>query len=302
MHHHPLAWMVLVVPLNATAAMISRTLQSARRPAEAALPWRIGLPLAKLAVFGLAVAVWGELGVEEVVVISILVVAALTIGQWLWVRRLGLVELVRAPAVRQAGSWLSASLPMMGSFLVALALNQSDLYFMEMLGDETEVGHYAAAATAAHLLLLVQTTVIGLVAPLAKSALERGATAARSTFWHAQRLMLSMAVPVTLLLAGAAAPLLSLFGAQYRSAHTVLVLLAAGGLAWAAAAVGSLWLQYQGRAGVVLGISIATLAADSALNLLLIPRYGMTGAAAGTAATLAAAAVAVGVALRRRAA
>jgi O-antigen/teichoic acid export membrane protein len=78
----------------------------------------------------------------------------------------------------------------------------------------------------------------------------------------------------------------------------VLVLLLAGNVAWAAAALSSLWLQYRGRAGVVLAISIATLIADSILNLLLIPRYGMTGAAAGTAATLSVAALAVVVAGR----
>jgi O-antigen/teichoic acid export membrane protein len=80
----------------------------------------------------------------------------------------------------------------------------------------------------------------------------------------------------------------------------VLVLLLAGNVAWAAAALSSLWLQYRGRAGVVLAISIASLVADSALNLLLIPRYGMTGAAASTAATLSAAALAVVVAGWRR--
>ena len=59
-------------------------------------------------------------------------------------------------------------------------------------------------------------------------------------------------------------------------------------------------LQYRGRAGAVLAISAATLLADSALNLMLIPRYGMEGAAGGTALTLTAAAAAV-IAVHRRA-
>ena len=299
-HHHPLAWVVLAVPLNAGAAMISRVLQSARRPAEAALPWRIGLPVLQLALFGLAVLLWGRLGVAEAVVIGVAAAAMITAGQWLWVRRLGLVEVVREPGFRQPSVWLGASVPMMGSFLVALALNQSDIYFLEMLGDEAEVGHYAAAATAAHLVLLVQTTVIGLVAPLAKVAIEGGPVTSRATFRRSQGLMLGLSLPVALLLGGAAGPILGLFGPAYRVGEEVLALLAAGGFAWAAAALASLWLQYQGRAGVVLGISLATLVADSGLNLLLIPRYGMVGAAAGTAVTMTLASLAVLVALRRR--
>jgi len=300
LHHHALAWAVLVVPLNAAAAMVSRTLQSARRPAAAVLPWRIALPLLQLALLALWVAAQGRVRVHEAVVIGALVTVVLTAVQWLWVRRLRLVELARATGFRQPGEWLGASLPMMGTFLVALALNQSDVYFLELLGDEVEVGKYAAAATAAHLVLLVQTTVIGLVAPIARQAIEGGGETSEATYRSSQRLMLGLAIPVALLLAAAAGPVLALFGPDYRAADAVMRFLVLGNLTWALAAISSLWLQYQGRARAVLVISLTTLAADSVLNLLLIPRYGMTGAAAGTAATLSAAALAA-IVVRHRA-
>jgi O-antigen/teichoic acid export membrane protein len=170
-----------------------------------------------------------------------------------------------------------------------------------MLGDEVEVGKYAAAATAAHLVLLVQTTVIGLVAPIAKRAIDQGGDEEKATYRRSQGLVVKLAIPVAVLLAVAADPVLALFGPQYRAAHTVLLLLTLGNLTWALAAVPSLWLQYRGRAHGVLAISIATLVVDSGLNLVLIPRYGMNGAAAGTAVTLSAAALAA-ILLRRRAA
>lgn len=298
-HHHPLAWVVLAVPLNAAGAMISRTLQSARRPSQAALPWRIGLPLLELALFGLVIATQGHLGVEEAVLIAIAAVAAIVGLQWVWVRRLRLVDLARDRGAREPRDWLGASLPMMGTFLVALALNQSDLYFLEALGDDAEVGHYAAASTAAHVLVLVQTTVVGLVAPLARPAIESGEASSRSTYRKGQSLMVGLLIPVAVVVALAGRPILALFGPEYVAAHSVLELLALGNLAWAVAALSSLWLQYEGRAGSVLAISIATLAVDSGLNLFLIPRYGMAGAAAGTAATLSAAAVAVMLVRRR---
>lgn len=299
--HHPLVWAAVVVPLNAAGAMVSRTLQSARQPVRAAVPWRVGLPVLQLTLLALVVGVRGSYSVEEAVAVLAVATASICALQWLWVRRLGLVELARAPEFREPRRWLGESLPMMGSFLVALALNQSDLYFLEALGDEAEVGHYAAAATAAHLVMLVQTTVINLVAPMARPAIESGEESSRATFRQAQSLMLRVSLPVAALLVGAGGPILSTFGPQYRVANTVLWLLVLGNLVWAAAAVPSLWMQYQGRAGVVLGISVATLAVDSGLNLILIPRYGMTGAAAGTAATLSAAALATILVRRRRA-
>lgn len=301
MDHHPMALIVLVLPLNAFAAMVSRTLQSARRPAQAALPWRIGLPVLELLLFAAVVGVRGTLSVEQAVALAIVAAATVTLGQWLWVRHLGLVEIAREPGFRQGHRWLRSSLPMMGSILVALALNQSDVYFLEALGEEAEVGHYAAAATAAHLLLLVQTTVIGLVAPLARTAIEGGDESSAATRRRAERLMLGLTLPIAAILAAASGPILTLFGPGYGAARPVLALLALGGFAWAAAAVPGLWLQYHGSPGAVLAISAATLAADSALNLLLIPRYGMTGAAAGTAATLTAAAAATLIVRRRTA-
>lgn len=291
-HHHPLAWVVIAIPINAAGAMISRTLQSARRPGQAALPWRIGLPLLQLAAFAVVVAVHGTLGLVEAVLIGVAATSVIALGQWLWVRRLGLIELARDVGFQQPRLWLGASLPMMGSFVVALTLNQSDLYFLEILGDEAQVGHYAAAETIADLLMLVQTAVVGLVAPIARPAIERGAAESRGAFRQAQTLMMSILIPLALVLATVAVPVLGMFGTQYRAAHAVLLMLIVGKFAWAAAALSSLWLQYQGRASAVLAISIGALVVDSILNLILIPRYGMAGAAAGTAVTLFAAAVA----------
>lgn len=305
-NHHPLVWVLVAIPLNAVAGMVSRTLQAARRPGQAALPWRIGLPLLKLGLLGVIYRVRGELGLVDVVLVAIAAVLAITLVQGWWVVRLGLVDFARddreprGEDVPPSKAWLVTSLPMMGSFLIALALGQSDIYFLEALGDEAEVGHYAAAATAAHLLLLVQTAVIALVAPLAKPAIDAGPEASRKTYGHAQRSMLLVATPVALALAIGASPVLGMFGAEYRSAHAVLVFLTIGTFVWATAAIPSLWLQYQGRASTVLAISGGALLLDSALNLLLIPRYGVLGAAGGTALTLSLAA-GTAIILRRRA-
>lgn len=297
--HHPLAWVVLAVPLNAFAAMVSRTVQSARRPAQAILPWRIGLPVLQLAFFAAWVLWRGELAVIEALLMSILATAAITIGQWQWTRRQGMVEVARDEAFGDPRGWLAGSLPMMGSFLVALALAQDDLYFLEALGDDAEVGLYAAAGTVAHALVLVQTTIVGLVAPIAGPAIEAGNEASRVTFRRSQLVLLSMLVPLAVVLAVAGRPILGSFGPGYAAADGVLLLLIIGNASWASAALASLWLQYQGQGRTVLAISMAALVADSAANAVLIPRFGMTGAAAGTAATMTLAAVALFVAWRK---
>lgn len=299
LHHHALAWLVVSVPLLAVGALASRTLQSARRPALAALPWRIGLPVLLLAALVLLAWAVERVHLWQVLVLAVGVVLVLTGGQWLVVRRVALPELERDPRAAEPRRWLATSVPMMGFFLVTLTLAQSDLYFLEVLGDEPEVGLYAAAQTTAHVLVLIQTTVVGLVAPLVSTAIESGGPEESETYRQGQRMMLAGLLPATLLVALGGRPILSLFGPSYPQALTELHLLLVGNFVWATAAVAGLWLQYTGRGAWMVGVAGATLAIDSVLNLLLIPAYGMGGAALGTAITLSLAGLTVLVARHR---
>jgi O-antigen/teichoic acid export membrane protein len=69
-------------------------------------------------------------------------------------------------------------------------------------------------------------------------------------------------------------------------------MLVVGNCAWALGALSVLWLHYTGRGTLVVIITLATLALDSALNLLLIPSFGMLGAAGSTTVTMTLAALA----------
>ena len=296
---HPIALLVVSVPLHASGAMASRGLQAAQYPLRASVPWRLGAPLLVLGLIGLTAWWRGGVTLPQIVALAIVTVFVVSTWQWWQLWRLKLPRFDRAPEARVPRRWLATSVPMMGAFLVVLALNQSDLYFLEMFGQEHEVGHYAAAATSAHFLLLIQTTVVGLMAPLIQLGLEEGTDGGRKAYRHGQRLMLAGLVPAAVGLALAARPVLALFGDGYLAAVPVLELLVLGNLAWAVAALSTLWLQYTERGTVVVAIAVATLVVDSALNALLIPAYGMAGAAAGTAVTMILAAIAVVVARRR---
>jgi O-antigen/teichoic acid export membrane protein len=291
--------MVVTIPVLAAGALGSRTLQSALFPVQAALPWRIGLPGLILA--AIVVLQWTQSTVQLAEVVAVSVAATLVVAGWQWrrTRQLALPELRRDPGAATPRRWLQVSVPMMGFFLVALALNQSDLYFLELLGNEEEVGLYAAAETTAHFLLFIQTSVVGLLAPLVQSAIEAGGEEPRRTRRHGQLVMLAALVPAVGLLVLAGRPILDLFGPAYAQAVPELRLLLLGGFAWAMAALAGLWLQFTGRGTVVVVIAAVTLAVDSALNASLIPTYGMRGAAASTAVTMTLSALAIAVAARR---
>ena len=298
-HHHPVALISIAIPLSALGALASRGLQSAQFPGLAAIPWRIGFPLLKLALILLCAALLGGIHLEHAILLAIAAVAVVTAWQYSELRRRMLPKLVRAPEARTPRLWLQTSVPMMGAFLVSLALNQSDLYFLELLGDESEVGYYSAASTAAHFVILVQATVVGLVAPLARPAIEAGQEASRHAYGRGLRLMAIGLLVVAAVLGLAAEPILASFGPEYPAAAPELLLLAVGNLAWASAALAVLWLQFSNRGLSVLVCSVSVLVLDSALNLLLIPSWGMRGAAASTALTLTLAAAGLLLLFRR---
>lgn len=287
--HHPLVMMSLVTPLVAIGALLSRILQSARFLALSNLPWRIVLPLLHvLLVIGLMLSV-PQLELWHVIASGAFAAAVIVLWQWRKVWQLNLIRMERFPELFDGKETLKHSLPMMLAMLVALALNQVDLYMLEILGEEHDVGYFAAASTTAHIIPVAQTTVAGLFLPLIQPAMEKGAVASRQLYWHGQKLIMIIVIVLTIALVGTGERLLSLFGESYQVAGWALDWLILAQLAWALAAFSSTWLQYASRGHVVVLAGCLALALDVLCNLWLIPAYGINGAAVATLISLASA-------------
>jgi len=281
--HHPLLTMSLVVPLIAIGSLISRVLQAAKFQALSNLPWRIALPVIKTALILLLMLLLSEVHLWHVIASGATAVCLIIAFQWHHIRRNALLSFQRAPEQLSGTSVLKMSIPMMLAMLITLALNQIDLFMLEALAQsEQDVGHFAAAATTAHILPLAQVTIAGLFLPLIAPALAQGIAPARRLFWQGQKAISITVAILTLILFMAGPWLLSIFGNDFQVAEQALHYLAAGYALWALAAFASTWLQYtdQGRSVVLIGC--ATLLLDGGCNLWLIPRYGIDGAAIAT--------------------
>jgi O-antigen/teichoic acid export membrane protein len=104
-----------------------------------------------------------------------------------------------------------------------------------------------------------------------------------ATLWS-----VTAAWPLYLVLAGFAPLVMSVFGDQYSAASDVVVILSlAMLLATACGPVDSVLLM-AGRSGLSLRNSTVALAIDVGLNLVLIPRFGIRGAAMAWAVAIVA--------------
>ncbi|MDP3526489.1 MAG: polysaccharide biosynthesis C-terminal domain-containing protein, partial [Hoeflea sp.] len=114
----------------------------------------------------------------------------------------------------------------------------------------------------------------------------------RWTFWP------SLLVGGLVILAGPF--LLSLFGPAFQEGHMIMVVLFAGILAKAMVGPGEVVLTMTGEHKICAAIYAAALAANLALNVMLIPAWGLMGAAAATACAMMIEAGLLHVIVRRR--
>ena len=151
------------------------------------------------------------------------------------------------------------------------------------------VGWYQVAAQASGAFAVVLGAFNAIFAPMIAGLIERGERGRLedlfriATKWG----MLAVLPGGTLCLLFPEAAIGAIFGADYAPAALPLVILVVGQLAHAATGAVGYLLMMSGRPNTWLGLSAAALAADVALNIVLIPRYGLGGAAAATAISVA---------------
>ena len=188
------------------------------------------------------------------------------------------------PRKVEFGMWLAVSLPI---FLVEgffFLLTNADVLMVGYFRDPHDVAVYYATVK---VLALVHFVYFAVKAGVAQKYAElmhrdRGAGLARVarltvswTFWP------SLAMGILLVIAGR--PLLMLFGPGFEEGYALLFLLVPGVLARAAVGPAESLLTMTGHQNVCAAIYSAALALNVGLNVLLIPQYGLWGAALGTA-------------------
>ncbi len=188
-----------------------------------------------------------------------------------------------APSVR-AGVWRASALSLMAFSGMQFLSRRIDTLMLGALGTSADVGVYAAVVRGADLLAFILVAVNSVLAPTIvtihlagdRARLQRVTTnAARAV------LLFSLVLALPLIMYGDL--FLSIFGGEFVVGAPGLTILIAGRLFNAAVGSVALILTMTGHErDVIWGIS-AGAALNGLLNLWLIPRLGVTGAAIASA-------------------
>ena len=178
------------------------------------------------------------------------------------------------------------SYPLLFTGLIGSILGWTDTGFLGYYMSESAVGLYNAAFPTA-LLILIPHQAFGTLALSSFSELgskkEEGLSSAMKTITN---WTFALVFPTFLIMALFSEQIIQiLFGKEYLAAAPALTILALGNLVNAAVGRVGSFMKSRGRTKILLYNSMVVLVVNIALNILLIPELGITGAAIATASS-----------------
>ena len=276
-----------LIPWLALMSVQMEMVRGTRRIALAYTPPMLLQPVLALGTAFFVLRVLGALtGVATIGAFMLAVLAVLGVQSWGLIRAVPR-EVVLAPPHYGSRKWLRVSFPLLlvaGSFIV---LNQSDILMIGVFIGHEEAGIYTAASKTAALVSFMLVAVNAIVAPMIAEFHAKGdrvklqemvSAATRWMFWA------SLAAALGLVLFGRA--VLNFFGQEFTAGYWALVILSSGQLVNASVGpVGYLMslTGYQNISARVYGLSALV---NVSLNALLIPIWGLLGAALATTVTM----------------
>ncbi len=245
----------------------------------------IGLILEPLLRIGLTVLLlvmgWGVMGAMTALVASNYIAAASSARA---IRRL--LGHPDPPVYEPRRLFAFSSVSWLGS-LANSGLVWTDIVILGVYLPSAEVGVYSVATRLVVLASVVQTAINSALGPRIADLYSRDEhRALERAYRAAANWTVRLALPAFGLLVIFPEELLDIFGSGFRAAAAVTVVLAAGKLVDAATGPCALMLNMSGRPMVNTLNNLAVLIVNVLLNVLLVPRFGLIGAAAAWTTSL----------------
>ena len=222
-------------------------------------------------------------------------------GQRLLLNRRIASSIPRARPVRHTRYWIGASMPLVLAEGLYLLLLNTDIVLLGYFVDPNDVGVYFAATRITNLIVFIYFAVAALAVPKFAELHAEGDRAGLQAFVHNIIQWIfwpTLAAAAGLLLVGRFA--LDLFGDGFDQGYPLLAVLMLGFIARASTGPVEYLLNMTGHQNVTAAVYGGAAALNITLNLVLVPRFGLMGAAMATAASLASASFFLFFVARRR--
>jgi O-antigen/teichoic acid export membrane protein len=285
-----LGWALLLLPLLGLNKLRASALNGLRHAVLGQLPELLLLPVIVLVLLTIAQSVGGDVRPVEAMALYCVAAASTFLVGALMLRRAMPRPLRDAKPQYDTSRWLRSVLPLSLLGGVQAIHSQTDLFLLGVLATKEEVALYRVALSGAALIIFAQTAADVVMAPYITRMYAAGTMSRlQRMVTQVARLVLLVGLPIALVFVLWGDTLLDwVYGAEYRSAYAALVILCAAQLFSIASGSVHLLLNMTSLERLtVRGVASAALI-NVILNFILIPVWGLEGAAVATATSIVA--------------
>lgn len=277
-------WMALALPAASFSDAALSATQGWRSQREFALIGRIFDPLSQLLLTGAFLLLgWGVNG--AIIAIPVAAWATAILAALALAKRLR--SLPKAAPVYEARRIFSFSLVSWGSALAQTGLVWAGTLILGAMASEEEVGVFTMAARLVSLAVFVMTPIINTFSPHVAHLHHIGDRGGVSTaYGSATRWIVQLSAPAFVALLLVPDLLLRVLGGTAAAGATAVIILAVGQMVSAAAGPCGVVLNMSGKVSLSLIDNVGVLLLNIVLNIVLIPEYGIIGAAIAFSAAL----------------
>lgn len=278
---YPVLVGLLLVPIIAVTSIRQATMQGLGRVVLGRTPETIVAPALFLVLIFVA---WSDLGhaFSATWAIALQVtasLAALLVGIYM-LRRVLPHHVTVERAQYEMSSWVRSAIPLLLFSLVQAISVQIDIILLGGIDGASSAGIFSVVTKLAGLVTFVMLAVGYALSPLIARLYVSGEHAAlQRTVRRAAVFVFLAALPVAAGIVAFAGPLLGLFGTEFDAGRTALVVVVISQLLFAAMGFSGTVLVMTGRESLLVRGVVVGAVLSIALNVLLIPPYGLNGAA-----------------------
>lgn len=296
-------WIALILlPLNALVQVRQSTMRGLGRVVLGQLPESVLAPAAAVLLL-VGLDLLAPASISPVSVIAITVTAAtiaFAIGDRLLAATLPQPVKQVAPILLKR-EWIASAIPMVMITGLEIINTQTDLIMLGAMLGERATGLYSPAVRGASLVVFVWASVNMAIGPVVARAYHHGAYKQLQDLIHKSALVIFFGtLPICFALLVFPTEFLSLFGPEFVRSDTALRILLIGNLVNSVAGSVGLILKMTGNERDVLWTGLCAAAANIGLNAVLIPLYGIEGAAVATTISMSIWPIAAGVIVYKR--
>lgn len=281
--------MLMVLPLSAGARTVAHAMRGLHRVVIGQAIDLLLRPALVLMFVGIVFTLWPQYRQPHVAMAAQLLAAlGLLIAGGLVLKSFIPAPAKIAPPVYRGREWLRSALPFTLIGGAGIINSHTDIIMLGWFIGKQEVGIYRVAVQGATLVAFSLQVANAVVAPqFARIYAQRDMATLQRLVTRSAQIILVAALPVALAFALAGDHIVAwVFGAEFAAAHIPLAILALGQLVNAGFGSVGYLLNMTGHENISARILWQTALLNIGLNVVLIPFFGMNGAAIATAISL----------------